>query len=468
MDYLGRMAVEAETLTVGQPPGQYTFPTAIGEVGEVLTSEGNGSVIFSANGGGTGDHTQLTNIGTNTHSSLDRFKSLIEARVSQDVRALASPSFAEVSTDTLSNADGYRVIDKPAANVSHIHSGADPVTTSGYNIRCAVGSTRINHGSDNTASYLEVKQEEQLFKVAGFDKLNVTTQGVTFNPGAASSYTMPETRGVNGQGLVSDGAGGVNWASAVGSTETMAESFAAARSFRDNYIVTENSQGKGTLFIVQGPGASPDIFETQNEDGVITTAVGQGGSYALSANIGPFRPIDLRYTLPLVRATASNQHIVSTGVEGETAWQGRSYANIYFKDNAVLTPLPVQDQYDVMRGNRLGTFASDFTLNAGPTNQQNLVYTGVQSKFFQVVQSLTWQSESSREVFRQAVFKNGVLIPGSESSAMLDDNNDYPRNATTTCIVELENGDTIAGYVKDVTDDISVLIIDYQLVLTEV
>jgi hypothetical protein len=121
-----------------------------------------------------------------------------------------------------------------------------------------------------------------------------------------------------------------------------------------------------------------------------------------------------------------------------------------------------------MRGNRLGTFASDFTLNAGPTNQQNLVYTGVQSKFFQVVQSLTWQSESSREVFRQAVFKHGVLIPGSESSAMLDDNNDYPRNATTTCIVELENGDTIAGYVKDVTDDISVLIIDYQLVLTEV
>jgi hypothetical protein len=51
---------------------------------------------------------------------------------------------------------------------------------------------------------------------------------------------------------------------------------------------------------------------------------------------------------------------------------------------------------------------------------------------------------------------------------MLDDNNDYPRHATTTCIVELENGDTIAGYVKDVTDDISVLIIDYQLVLTEV
>jgi hypothetical protein len=405
----------------------------------------------------------------NTHDDIDRFKDFMEARVNQGVATSSSPTFVEVSTDTVNNADGFRVIDKPIADVSHIHSGADPITYSGYNIRCAVGSTRINHGSDNTASYLECLQEEQLFKVAGFDKLNVTTDGVTFNPNSASSFTMPQTRGSNGQGLISDGSGAVNWASTVGSTQTMAQTFGAANSFTDNFILTENSQGKGTLFLRQGVGAPESIFETQNEDGAITTAIGETGSYALSATVGPISPNDLRYTLPLTRATATNQHIVSTGVLGETAWQSRAFANIHFQDNAVLTPLPVQGQYDVMRGNRLGTFASDFTLNPGPTNQQNLVYTGIQSKFFQVTQCVAWEVDDTAAVYTQALFRNGVLVPGSEMrSEQVKPWEDFPLNCTTTVILELAPNDTIAGYVKNTTAVNGIFVVDYQLTITEV
>ena len=69
-----------------------------------------------------------------------------------------------------------------------------------------------------------------------------------------------------------------------------------------------------------------------------------------------------------------------------------------------------------MRGDRQGTFASDFTLSATPF-QQNLI---------------------------------------------------YPRNATTIVIVELGTNDSIAGYVKCITDDTDAIIIDYQLTITEV
>tara|TARA_R110000851_G_scaffold106401_3_gene225496 strand:+ start:2472 stop:3878 length:1407 start_codon:yes stop_codon:yes gene_type:complete len=466
-NYLGFLPpLETENLTVGVPPAQYSFPATDGAAGDVLQSQGNGSLVFSAGGGGSGDHTQLINIGVTTHADLDRFKDLISARVNQDVRALASPSFASLSSDTYSNAAGFRVIDKPIADVTHIHSGADPITYSGYSVRCAVGSTRINHGSDNTESYLECKQEEQLFKVAGFDKMNVTTAGVSFNPNSASSYTMPETRGGNGQALVSDGAGAVNWASAVGSTETMAQSFAAATSQNDNVIITQPNSARATLFIVQGQGASTDVFETLNNTGQTTLLVDEDGIRARSITLGPVN-LAGSYTLPAVRAVSANQHIVSTGTDGVTVWQGRSFANIYWKDSSVVTLLPTQDQYEQMRGDRQGTFASDFTLSATPF-QQNLIYTGARSKFFQVTQCVAWQSENKSEDYTQAIFKGGVLIPGSEMTSELDSNNDFPRNATTIVIVELGTNDSIAGYVKCITDDTDAIIIDYQLTITEV
>jgi hypothetical protein len=463
-NYLGQNKVTTEELTVGIPPTAYSFPTQKGTNGEILITDVNGDLVFGTGGGG--DHTLLTNIGVTTHASLDAFKSDIENKINQDVKTTASPDFATINTDTVSNAAGFRVVDKPIANVSHIHSGADPITYSGYNIRCGVGSTRINHGSDNTASYLECKQEEQLFKVAGFDKLNVTTSGVTFNPNGTSSYTMPQNRGTSGEGLVSDGSGGVNWASSVGSTETMAESFSAAVTQADNIITTQPTSAKSTLFIRQGIGAPSTVFEAQKEGGGITVRIDSDGIKALSSSVNKaiVGVEGQTYTLPTKRAVSSNQLPVSTGTDGVVEWQPRSYANIYFKDNNTITPTPTQNVYTIIRGARLGTFASDFTLNPGPTDSQALVYRGPQPKLFQITQSVSWES-AKRETFAQCIFKDGVVLPGSEMSSELNSNDN---NATTVVIVQLEDGEGVAGFVKCVTDNTGCVIKSYQLSVTEV
>jgi hypothetical protein len=108
-NYLGYLEVEAEILTVGKPPDQYTFPSADGLAGDVLMSEGDGNLVFSA--GASDDHTQLINIGVNTHESLDAFKSDVEAKVDQDVRAQASPSFRRVTVGSTASTSSVLALD---------------------------------------------------------------------------------------------------------------------------------------------------------------------------------------------------------------------------------------------------------------------------------------------------------------------------------------------------------------------
>jgi hypothetical protein len=281
---------------------------------------------------------------------------------------------------------------------------------------------------------------------------------------------MPQTRGANGQGLVSDGSGGVNWASAVGSTETMAESFAAAGTQSDNIITTQPTSAQATLFIRQGVAAPSTVFEAQDENGLPTVRIGNAGvtTNQLTTEKVIIGVAGQSYTLPLVRAVSANQRPVSTGPDGVVEWQGRSYANVYFVENVTLTPLPVQNQFEIIRGARLGTFAADFTLNPGPAEQQLLVYRGSQPKVFQVIQTLTGEAESTLEAYTQAIFKNGQLMRASQVSTILDNGKNFPRSATSVSIVQLENGDTLGGFIKNTSGVSGAILSGYQLVVTEV
>jgi hypothetical protein len=122
MNCLGEVTISTDVLTLGVRPNQYTFPTQAGEDGELLRSQ-DGNLIF-----GAGDHTLLTNTGITTHANLDAFKAGVEAMVDQDVRTLSTPSFASINTDTVNNAAGFRVVDKAITDVTHLHSGASPIS----------------------------------------------------------------------------------------------------------------------------------------------------------------------------------------------------------------------------------------------------------------------------------------------------------------------------------------------------
>jgi hypothetical protein len=269
---------------------------------------------------------------------------------------------------------------------------------------------------------------------------------------------------------VSDGAGAVNWSTVVGTTETMAQAFEAAATQADNVLTTSAAAANATLIIKQGPGAGSTLFEAQNENGAPTVKIGVEGintNLMITEKAVVGEP-GQTYTLPVARADAANQRLVSTGAGGVVEFQASSFANIYWHNNATLTPLPIQNTYDIMRGARLGTFANDFTLAIGPPNQQNLVYRGLQTKLFQITQCLTWRAESTRESYVQAVFLNNALIPGSEMVTILDDTNEYPRNATIVVIAELKEDDRLGGVVKCTSDTKGALIVDYQLSIVEV
>jgi hypothetical protein len=109
-NYLGFFPpLETENLTVGKPPDQYTFPSEDGLAGDVLMSGGDGNLIFTA--GASDDHTQLFNIGENTHESLDNFKANIESKVDQDVRDQSWPAFRRVTVGSTASTRSVLALD---------------------------------------------------------------------------------------------------------------------------------------------------------------------------------------------------------------------------------------------------------------------------------------------------------------------------------------------------------------------
>lgn len=137
-----------------------------------------------------------------------------------------------------------------------------------------------------------------------------------------------------------------------------------------------------------------------------------------------------------------------------------SYCETYFTGNVTETPLPVIDTYVPIVGVR------NAGLNSGFTPSGTIItYDGLETKVHKVDMAVSWESGgNSSETYSISIFKNGVLVPSSETRAVLDDaTNTWPRNASVSSLVSLTTNDTLEARVKNITSLQGCVIVDFSI-----
>jgi hypothetical protein len=98
-----------------------------------------------------------------------------------------------------------------------------------------------------------------------------------------------------------------------------------------------------------------------------------------------------------------------------------------------------------------------------------LTYGGLITKLFLINANWSWLTiGNANHVYSIAVFKNSVLVPGSEIVSSLDNvSNTYPRAAGLSQVLLLAANDTIELRVSNTDGIQAVLVQNIQLVVTE-
>ncbi len=170
------------------------------------------------------------------------------------------------------------------------------------------------------------------------------------------------------------------------------------------------------------------------------------------------------YTLPTARGTVDQ--IIQTDGVGVTSWQSlptTSYSETYFKGNATDTVLALADTYYAIVGVRNSGMNLDFTPSGTIST-----YNGTDTKTFKTDVHVGWEAAgAANDIYSLSIFKNGVLVASSENRGSLDNSSVWPRNASCACIMSLATNDTVEARVQNIGDDQDVLIIDFNLLITQ-
>ena len=153
------------------------------------------------------------------------------------------------------------------------------------------------------------------------------------------------------------------------------------------------------------------------------------------------------YTFPDADGTVGQS--LETDGSGNVTWQAssRSFAEVAILNNSLATLISAVDQWIPVRGNAInGPRSADFT----PIGQA-IAYTG-DNKTFKVSANVSWECENKTDLCGLGIQKNAIIIANSEQNANVDDNNTYPRNCTSSCLVSLTTGDLITVSVRNRAD----------------
>ena len=124
------------------------------------------------------------------------------------------------------------------------------------------------------------------------------------------------------------------------------------------------------------------------------------------------------------------------------------------QDNASETALPIQDNYEIVVGNRVEPQMSNFIVEGS-----GLKYVGLIPLKVSINSSVTWEAGGPLNAhYKIGIFKNGVSQGKVEGT--LDNSNAWPRNVGFNAIVDLVTNDVIDIRTANENNTQSVLIID--------
>ena len=157
----------------------------------------------------------------------------------------------------------------------------------------------------------------------------------------------------------------------------------------------------------------------------------------------------LGYELPVVRGTVDQ--ILKTNGAGVVTWEDStggssspSYGYIGFTVTTQ-TVISVINTWYPITGVYSAYELADFTHAGGV-----LTYTGAETQTFLANVAVSWEAGGpSNNGYSISIFKNGVLVTGSDQGGKLDNSNPWPRNCSTVCLVELSTNDTVDFRVRN-------------------
>jgi hypothetical protein len=285
-------------------------------------------------------------------------------------------------------------------------------------------------------------------------KLMIDTNGLTIGSDA-TGYVLPYIKGTVGQVLSTDGAGVTTW------TDTADQLL----NTDDNVVFESLALDHPVNATMSWRRAGSFKWRIQNNSGIGDSLVFENQSSQKALSINQTRNVVFgdgatNYTFPYTRGASGD---VLRCEEGIVNWRSRSYGSISINANTTDTVV-TQDTWTLIVGTRISGSLNDFGIS-----NSIIQYIGTYVKTFKIDMCLSWETGGGGSTLcAVSIFVGGVLVPTSEQRGQLDDNNTYPRNVSSTCIVDLGPGNTIDVYVKNVEDDDDIVVSYMNLIISEV
>ena len=120
---------------------------------------------------------------------------------------------------------------------------------------------------------------------------------------------------------------------------------------------------------------------------------------------------------------------------------------VYMAGNAVTTSVSGANTWTLINGTWLGNSANMLFQNA---SNGTLTYTGTENMFFHIAFTLSVSASTGNRNMRASVYKNGVILPGSQIQQKLGNGGDIGSTAIHVATT-LSTGDTLNTYILDET-----------------
>ncbi len=194
--------------------------------------------------------------------------------------------------------------------------------------------------------------------------------------------------------------------------------------------------------------------------------VAEQASFANEVIIGDTRAT--QYTLPQSRGTVGQT--IRQNEAGLTSWvdptppPANSYGNYFMAGNSLQTAVAVPGLFTpivgIMQSSERAGFA--FAPNV-------LQYTAADTGRFLITASVSWElTGGAGDDCAIAIGKNSAVVQGSLQRTRLDDNNNFPRNCTTSAIVELSTGDQVDARICNFEDTTPLLVTDLSFTVVQI
>ena len=139
------------------------------------------------------------------------------------------------------------------------------------------------------------------------------------------------------------------------------------------------------------------------------------------------------------------------------------------ENNGTTTSLTASDTPTKVSGTTTfaNTLANDFDDNS---LSNRLRYIGTETKTFRIDCNISQKQtdDTSRDLMSMMLYKTDSLVTGTNIQMITDNDGDVPQCATTSCLLSMATNDYIECWVQNYDASANIIVLDLQIIATEI